>query len=37
MGLCDVQNSCSDIDMVAGPGTERYRHRDGKPYPKKPG
>ena len=23
----------SDIDMVAGPGDEAYRHKDGRPYP----
>jgi uncharacterized cupin superfamily protein len=27
----------SDIDMVVGPGSEPYRHRDGTHYPRKPG
>jgi len=39
IGNSDPQDRCvySDIDMVAGPGSERYRHRDGTPYPPKPG
>ena len=39
IGNSDAQDRCvySDIDMVAGPGSERYRHRDGTPYPPKPG
>jgi uncharacterized cupin superfamily protein len=39
IGNSDAQDRCvySDIDMVAGPGSERYRHGDGTPYPPKPG
>jgi uncharacterized cupin superfamily protein len=39
IGNSDAQDRCvySDIDMVAGPGSEGYRHRDGTPYPRKPG
>jgi uncharacterized cupin superfamily protein len=39
IGNSDPQDRCvySDIDMVAVPGTERYRHRDGTPYPPKSG
>ena len=39
IGNSDAQDRCvySDIDMVVGPGTEPYRHRDGTPYPPKPG
>ena len=39
IGNSDAQDRCvySDIDMVAGPGSERYRHRDGTPYPPKSG
>ena len=39
IGNSDAQDRCvySDIDMVAEPGSERYRHRDGTPYPPKPG
>jgi uncharacterized cupin superfamily protein len=38
IGNSDPQDRCvySDIDMVAGPGSEGYRHRDGTPYPRKP-
>jgi uncharacterized cupin superfamily protein len=37
IGNSEVQDRCvySDIDMVAGSGG--YRHRDGTPYPPKPG
>jgi uncharacterized cupin superfamily protein len=36
IGNSDAQDRCvySDIDMVAGPGNEGYRHRDGTPYPR---
>jgi uncharacterized cupin superfamily protein len=39
IGNSDTQDRCvySDIDMVAGPGSQGYRHRDGTPYPPKPG
>jgi uncharacterized cupin superfamily protein len=39
IGNSDAQDRCvySDIDMVVGPGSEPYRHRDGTPYPTKPG
>jgi uncharacterized cupin superfamily protein len=39
IGNSDAQDRCvySDIDMVAEPGSERYRHRDGTPYPPKAG
>jgi uncharacterized cupin superfamily protein len=35
IGNSDPQDHCvySDIDMIAGPGVTRYRHRDGTPYP----
>jgi uncharacterized cupin superfamily protein len=35
VGNSDAQERCvySDIDMVAGPGTAGYSHRDGTPYP----
>jgi uncharacterized cupin superfamily protein len=35
IGNADPNDRCvySDIDMVAGPGAVRYRHRDGRPYP----
>ncbi len=35
VGNSDARDRCvySDIDMVAGPGTAGYSHRDGKPYP----
>jgi uncharacterized cupin superfamily protein len=38
IGNSDAQDRCvySDIDMVVGPGSEGYRHRDGTPYPPKP-
>jgi uncharacterized cupin superfamily protein len=34
IGNSDAQDQCvySDIDMVAGPGSAGYRHRDGTPY-----
>lgn len=37
IGNNDPQDRCvySDIDMIAGPGAARYRHRDGTPYPPK--
>ena len=37
IGNSDARDRCvySDIDMVAVPGNERYRHRDGTPYPPK--
>jgi uncharacterized cupin superfamily protein len=37
IGNSDAQDRCvySDIDMVAEPDSERYRHRDGTPYPQK--
>jgi uncharacterized cupin superfamily protein len=37
IGNSDPRDRCvySDIDMVAEPGVERYRHRDGSPYPLK--
>jgi uncharacterized cupin superfamily protein len=39
IGNSDAQDRCvySDIEMVAGPGNERYRHRDETPYLPKPG
>ena len=39
IGNSDPEDRCvySDIDMVVGPGSEGYRHRDGTPYPTKPG
>jgi mannose-6-phosphate isomerase-like protein (cupin superfamily) len=39
IGNSDAQDCCvySDIDMVVGPGSEGYRHRDGTPYSPKPG
>jgi len=39
IGNSDAQDRCvySDIDMVAGPSSERYRQREGTPYPPKPG
>ena len=35
IGNSDPRDRCvySDIDMVAGPGTGLYSHRDGSPYP----
>jgi uncharacterized cupin superfamily protein len=35
IGNSDSRDRCvySDIDMVAGPGTAGYSHRDGAPYP----
>jgi uncharacterized cupin superfamily protein len=37
IGNSDPLDRCvySDIDMVAGPGTARYSHSDGSPYPVK--
>ncbi len=37
IGNSDPLDLCaySDIDMVAGPGDQGYRHRDGSPYPPK--
>jgi uncharacterized cupin superfamily protein len=39
IGNSDAQDRCvySDIDMLAVPGSERYCHRDGTPYPPKSG
>jgi uncharacterized cupin superfamily protein len=35
VGNSDTSDRCvySDIDMVAGPGSAGYTHRDGTPYP----
>jgi hypothetical protein len=37
IGNSDPRDRCvySDIDMVAEPGVQGYRHRDGLPYPAK--
>ena len=37
IGNADANDRCvySDIDMVAGPGAVRYRHRNGRPYPER--
>jgi uncharacterized cupin superfamily protein len=37
IGNSDPRDRCvySDIDMVAGPGTAGYSHRNGVPYPVK--
>ncbi len=37
-GRAPAADACDypDIDMIAAPGEDRYRHRDGTPYPKYP-